>query len=103
LSPADGVQSYDWVPVESSHVAAVGFEAYSVSITSKSTSAVEVIGRLYVAYKNGDVYGFPRVTRHTYETIYSAQSVGRALNLLFPQHTTPREKLGHIDPERLKC
>ena len=44
----------------------------------------EPVVQLYVAYKDGGVYRFPRVTYETYERLCRAESIGKALHLLFP-------------------
>lgn len=94
--------TYVWEPVESSHVAALGYSdmGHFIYHSEVNTLSNERVVRLYVAFKNGGVYDYGCVTETTFHQLRSAHSVGKALNMLYPNQQF--EKVGQIDPDKLK-
>lgn len=97
------MNDYVWEPVESSHVLALGYSPLGEFTYSTGDALVPVesekVVRLYVAFKDGGVYDYGCVTETTFHQLRAATSVGKTLNLLYPNMQF--ERVGQIDPEKL--
>jgi hypothetical protein len=67
----------EMIPVESSNIRAVGWEADAIDADSLVEGEPEVLGKLTVEFVSGATYVFDDVPESEFDALRSAESIGR--------------------------